>query len=326
MFWKAHERYIRSLALAPDLSSIISGDMDGSVYEWNIQTGEKLKVIRQPIRKGQGVSKIVYSPNGSKLGVSWNYGLMEGQLEIYDTSSWELQYIVQSKEVFDFDWSPNGEHLALASGGIRIIDSANGAIIPTPRMGHDSWTNCVAYTPDGNKIVSAGDFYDASYGLWDARTFDKLAKVYTPEDEHVEIFQPFHVIYISNDEVIINDLGYAVQWNFSNGSLDKIFDYPQNEAATPTCISVDGRIYAYPAIHGYEAVPNWMELYSGESWARPKKIIGATVKVQDLRTSQLLYTFEGYNDMVTCLVFSPDTRKLFTGDWEGHIRIWELQN
>lgn|GEM_PF-5696281 len=327
MIWKAHWRDISALALSPEADTVISGDVDGNVFQWSIVTGEKLRVIRQPTRKGVGVDKIAFSPDGNKLAVSWNHELIEGQLEVYDTQTWELNYTVYDEQIFDFAWKPTGEYLVTAAVALRVIDGATGSIISTLPHLHQSRVSCVAYTPDAQRLVSVGDFYDPSLILLDATSFEEVSKIYEDEQDDVWTNDPYEILYISNDEVVLNQDNDPVRWNFNSGRMIREYKFPFiNNGRTWAAISPDGNLLAYTEVHGYETIPNWLEpsIYSDEHWARSRKASAVTIKVYDRRSGQITHSFNGYKDDVRSLLFSPDSSLLLTGDWEGYIRIWEL--
>ena len=322
MLWKAHQRDIRSLVLSPDTSSIISGDIDGYIVQWVSQSGEQRTVIRQPQSEahGEGIYKLAFNPDSSKLAAMRS---TSGQLEIYDTKTWKLQYTanntdVYPKNVYDFSWHPSGKYLAIAAHGIHIIDSQNGARIKTPYWGHDSATYCVAYTPDGTKLVSGGDEYDHSLALWDTRTFQQLAKIYSTEDESVEVNLPAYVLHITNQDVVIHD-GGVLKWTLGTQMLSRPYNFGRTSQLLSARIDYSGTLLAHEIINGEADAP---------SWQRPSldraKVYGATVKVINLTSSQTIGSFGGYEDRITSLVFSPDSKQLFTGDGKGYIRVWNL--
>src|SRR5579862_8064100 len=92
MLWKAHQRAVTSIALTPDSSTIVSGDIDGYVYCWDTIHGKRINTIRIASQKGFGIYKIMFSPDGNQLALSWNRSGGKGQLEVYDTQNWKLQY------------------------------------------------------------------------------------------------------------------------------------------------------------------------------------------------------------------------------------------
>jgi WD40 repeat protein len=322
MFWKAHQREILSLVLTPDTTSVISGDRNGLLVQWNSHTGEQQNVIHQPYDGANrgGIYKLAFSPDGSRLAVMYS---VRGELEIYDTNTWKLQCVAQnadvySKAFYDFSWHPNGKYVAIAAHGIHIVDSQNGVRIATPYFGHDSATYCLSYTPDGMKLVSGGDEYDHSLALWDANTFQPIARIYSANDESVEVNLPFCVLHVTNQDVVIHDTNILC-WNWNTATLSRPYSFGRTRSLLGASIDTSGTLLAHEINNGEADLPHWQSASS--DWA---KVHGATVKVIDLRNNQTIHSFGGYKDNVRALVFSPDSKHLFTGDGQGFIRVWEI--
>ena len=322
MLWKAHYGDIRSLALAPDMSSIISGDSDGYIVQWAWQSGAQRTVIRQPPSEAhrEGIARIAFNSDGSKLAAMCVY---EGQLEVYDSTTWRLQCRVDNTEryayeFYDFSWHPSGKYIAIAAHGIQLIDSQTGERINTPIWGHASATYCVAYTPDGTKLVSGGDEYDHSLALWDATTFDQLYKISSTEDESEEVWLPAYILHITDRDVVIHD-GGVLRWTLGTQMLSRPYYFSQHSGLLSTAIDQTGTLLAHEIINAEAEVPRWQPIPGDMA-----KVHGATVKVFNLASGQIAHSFGGYQDRITALVFSPDSKQLFTGDGKGFIRIWDL--
>jgi len=322
MVWKAHPREISSLVLSSDVSAIITGDIDGYIMQWASQTGEQRTVIRQPQSKahGEGIYKLALNPDGSKLAAM---RVHRGQLEIYDSKTWKLLCIADNgdayaNEFYDFSWHPSGEYIAIAAHGIHLIDSQNGARIKTPYWGNDSATNCVAYTPDGTKLVSGGDEYDHSLALWDAKTFQLLTKIYSTQDESVDVGLPAYVLHITDQDVVIHD-GGVLKWALGTDMLTRLYSFGRTSQLLSAVMDKSGTLLAHEIINGEADVPIWQ-------WPSldRAKVYGATVKVINLTSGQTIHSFGGYEDRITALAFSPDSKQLFTGDGKGLIRVWDV--
>jgi WD40 repeat protein len=66
--------------------------------------------------------------------------------------------------------SPGGRMLASSSGsiawGIQLWDARDGRRLGPPLMGHEAWVSCLAFSPDGRTLVSAG-WDDGWLRIWD---------------------------------------------------------------------------------------------------------------------------------------------------------------
>ena len=72
------------------------------------------------------------------------------------------------------DCSPDKRHLVIAGKGevANVHDADSGALVAS-LVGHEGDIATVAYSPDGNQIVTSG--FDKSVRLWNAVTGEQLA-------------------------------------------------------------------------------------------------------------------------------------------------------
>jgi hypothetical protein len=324
---KAHERYIRSLAVNPANTHLVSGDIDGNVYLWDFSTLTKLQVIYLETIKGFGITRLAFNPDGTKLAVGITYSLMSGKTIIYDTNRWTIISEFESKEVFDLAWSPNGKYLAIASGQIILIHLHNNTVFKTFNA-HASWQHCVAFSPDNKQLMTGGDFYDPFVKLWDMETLAEMVEVPNPDDDgfdpnYVDFTQPSAFLYVSNDEVIIDDETGIIHWKISSNKLRRLYlhriGYHQRAA-----VSSNGKLFAYETITGKEPIQDWLQRFKDEKWARPERALGVKVQIRDLETEQDLHIIDGYGDSVTAMIFDPTSTKLITGDLGGYIKVWTI--
>src|SRR5262249_1621490 len=53
---------------------------------------------------------------------------------------------------------------------------------------------------------------------------------------------------------------------------------------------------------------------------------GGVIMLRDIRSGALLRTFEGHQDTVTAIAFSPDSRYLASSSLDKTIRLWDVSN
>jgi WD40 repeat protein len=53
---------------------------------------------------------------------------------------------------------------------------------------------------------------------------------------------------------------------------------------------------------------------------------GDIVQLWDTTTYQCLNTFQGHKDVLSVIAFSPDSRTLASGNFDGTIKLWDLQS
>lgn len=109
--------------------------------------------------------------------------------------------------------SPDGKQAAIGGKGgeLLVLNTQTGEPLRSPVVGHDSGVTTVAYSSDGDRILTTG--LDANVGLWDSETGLQLARVVAPQ-------RPIAAEFRADPEsVIIAPLweGPIYKWNTRTG-------------------------------------------------------------------------------------------------------------
>lgn len=48
------------------------------------------------------------------------------------------------------------------------------------------------------------------------------------------------------------------------------------------------------------------------------------MKLWSMQTGQLLRSLEGHRHGIVAVAFSPDKKMLFSGDWDGGLKLWRV--
>ncbi|KAJ2235925.1 general transcription repressor [Coemansia sp. RSA 485] len=174
-----HEQDIYSLDFSPDGSMILSGSGDRTVRLWNLETGKEVYkfTIDDMGPKDAGVTSVAFSPNGKLVAAA----SLDKMIRLWDvTTATPLQRIDGHKDsVYAVAFSPDGQSLLSGSldKTLRIWDlgryGPNGrpgemVTCRSTLVGHKDFVLSVAYSPDGNWIVSGSK--DRGVQFWDPRT------------------------------------------------------------------------------------------------------------------------------------------------------------
>ena len=202
----AHTDSVNSIVFSSDGNTIASAGNDRTVRLWNANTGELIKTLTGHV---ENVNTVAFSPDGSTvasgsgkllyLGGGEDSGTCVGQeIRLWNTNTGELikTLIGHTSVVNSVVFSPDGNTIASASGHwmgyegkasageeVRLWNANTGELIKT-LTGHKDVVSSVAFSPDGNLIVS-GDWYDwgghlssgtwsGEIRVWDAHTGELL--------------------------------------------------------------------------------------------------------------------------------------------------------
>ncbi|KAJ1744352.1 general transcription repressor [Coemansia sp. RSA 989] len=174
-----HDQDIYSLDFSPDGSMILSGSGDRTVRLWNLESGKEMCkfTIDDMGPRDAGVTSVAFSPNGKLVAAS----SLDKMIRLWEVSSGQLlQRIDGHKDsVYAVAFSPDGQSLLSGSldKTLRIWDlgrfgsnsrSNDTVSCRSVLVGHKDFVLSVAYSPDGNWIVSGSK--DRGVQFWDPRS------------------------------------------------------------------------------------------------------------------------------------------------------------
>lgn len=154
------------VAFSPDGKLLASGDDEGFIRLWNVETGEEVAVL-----KGHeaNVMSVAFSPNGKHMAT----GSLDDTVKIWDVATGESVHTFK-KRMFKAPWSvcysPNGKYLAAACNDSNVTqwDLENDCQSTVFRGHKASVVKSVAYSPDGKTLASGG--HDRQTILWDVQS------------------------------------------------------------------------------------------------------------------------------------------------------------
>ncbi|MDR1257635.1 MAG: caspase family protein [Spirochaetaceae bacterium] len=160
-------------------------------------------------------------------------------------------------------------------------------------LGHSSFVNSAAYSPDGRRIVSA--LLNWTVEIWDAESGQLIrtlsghgypigSAAYSPDGRCI--------VSASHD-------GTVKIWNAETGQLIRTIE--DSNWVASAAYSPDGRRIV------------------SASW-------DDTVKVWDAESGQLIRTLSGHSDYVNSAAYSPDGRRIASASNDKTVKIWDAES
>jgi WD40 repeat protein/predicted Ser/Thr protein kinase len=152
-----HEAEVQDIEFSPDGKVLVSGDIDGTINEWDVKTGEKLLSWEHT----GGILAVAFSPDGSCLATTGT--AVDTTVKVWDTATGAKVMTLQGHDasIWSVAFSPNGKRIVSASRDrtVKIWDMASKAELLTIRepSAKDGWTiPIVRFSPDGKTIAVGG--------------------------------------------------------------------------------------------------------------------------------------------------------------------------
>ncbi|KIK37061.1 hypothetical protein CY34DRAFT_477756, partial [Suillus luteus UH-Slu-Lm8-n1] len=153
--WEEKDVHVWSMVLSPHSKKVASGNRDGTVKLWNVDTG---KVIKTWTGHTKWVNSVCWSPDGGQV-VS---GSNDGTFRVWDIESGKtiLGPIKAGDDVGAVCYSPDANMIAtgLGSHGLRIWDANSGKLLKS----FEGVCSCLAWTLDGKTLIAGGSKIDTA--------------------------------------------------------------------------------------------------------------------------------------------------------------------
>ena len=152
---------IRTLALSPDGSRLVTAGPGAAVTVWDVRPDPSVRSFEEPASIARGApsqipgSCLAVSPDGKQLACAG--GAMPVRVRDVETGRVLLEFSGQAGSIQTIAYSPDGRYIASAGSDklIHICDATNGRQRVTLQSGGEH-VSCMAFSPDGTTLASVG--------------------------------------------------------------------------------------------------------------------------------------------------------------------------
>ena len=167
---------LSSIVYSPDGQTIAAvGLEDDTVRLWNSETGKHKATFKHTTaRREYDISSVAYSPDGNTLAVVGGYYKdHKGTVYLWHVQTRKRKIIYEGPDyIASVAYSPDGRTIATGSwnGKIQVWHTITGEELKAIPTKHKGGVESLAYSPNGQMIVTAGGYRDDLVQLWDATT------------------------------------------------------------------------------------------------------------------------------------------------------------
>ncbi len=301
---QGHTHFIRHLAIAPNGRWLATGGFDHFIYLWDLQTGQIQQMLADhaaPVEQFAGfVEQIAFSPD-SEIVVAYDvnatislWAVATGQR----LDSYRLHHATMNTLAF----SPDGRQLVAGGADCALywwdVSQPAGAQVIARLAGHRKRISTVAFSPDGERSAS-GD-YGGVIHLWRSPSGPQqrgatFALLLCQGTVRKVVFSPDGQTLAS-----ASDDGLRL-WSVTTGRQLSLLPGP-SPFARVCAFSPDGRWLA--GVYLDQTICLWaMDAQAGYP---------------------LRHTLRAHTRIVESLLFSPDSRTLFSSGWDNQLCRWDV--
>jgi WD40 repeat protein/serine/threonine protein kinase/tetratricopeptide (TPR) repeat protein len=298
---------IYDLAWSPDSSQVATTNMvDMAVSIWEISSE---KMVVGPLRHAHWVTSLAWESDGQRLAA----GDMAHSIKIWNTTTGSLDLNLRGNtdNPTSLAWGRDGSLAAGLNDGTLKIYNTNGVpesrVLPVLKVGDlpvpGIPTTAVAWSPDGNRLVSGSD--DGKIRIWD------------PVDRKVVLSIDGHDVgKLSPQFGLIRSLAWSSDGTrVASGGLDgnvKVWN-----------VGDGSEVFALPNDHG----PVWSVAWGPEGTQLAASYQNGTIRVvEGLNSTPKEHAFQAHEPTwlgARTLAWSPNGDSLASSGADGFVKIWD---
>jgi WD40 repeat protein len=283
-------RRILTLAVSPGGKTFVTGDREGAVTVWNIESGNPAPIIGGDLP----ITRIAISRDGKWLAS----GDARGRVMLWPYSGTHvdgenpLQALSVDGPVQNIVFSDDSQLMVTQSPGqAKAWDLAGRREVPVG-AGHKREVSAVVFLPDGKTVISGS--WDTTLKLWDVDT-SRVVRTFTGHTGSI-----FSLALAPDGQTFLSasDDNTIRLWTVGSEKATRTFT-GHTRAVASVAFVPDGKAFVSASGDG-------------------------TVRVWDVATGKILSTFSGHGKTVNSVAVAPDGKTVASRGDDGTIRLWEL--
>lgn len=293
--------WANSVAYSPDGRRIVCGGMAGDLCVWDAETGAPVLALEEAHRNGMSGVVVAFSPDGRRIAS----GAFDNIIKIRDTESGRELLTLKGHHsaIVSLAFSPDGRRLVSGSDDMtaKVWDLDPNREVLT-LLGHSNDVHAIGFSADGKRFLSTDR--EGTGIVWDTETSRVLRTLTGLGGERGVFFADGRRLAVpqgwsKQPRLDVMDVETGAILSSLKGLAERVLR---------VAVSRDGR---------------WIATGSGNGFNLPDYHGEEAVRVWDSATGQEKVCFKPHKDMTSALAFSPDGRRIASGN--RFLAIWETE-
>jgi WD40 repeat protein/class 3 adenylate cyclase len=289
-----HDADLNQVAFSSDGAMLATTGDDGTAKVWDPESGQELGSLEGPEGPVLGPS---FSPDGALAAAAW---LDEDTVRVWEVATGRTVHEIDAVPApFATAFSPDGERLAI--GGLDdsvavVVDVRSGEEMLSLE-GHEQHLQDVDWSPDGKWIATSS--FDATVGIWDARTGDLRFSLFHDGPVVVSDWSP-------DGGRLVTGGSKATVWEITEAGGERLFSLSAQDTSS--------------GVQGVAFSPDGNRVLTGDGAITSAKVwdVGQTGDAE-------WANIPGDPEWVTSVAFSPSGRELIASGENATVAEWDPQ-
>lgn len=275
---------------SPDVTTLLTASLDGTLAEWDVETGERRRVLLDPKGLEDENPRIVTTEDGREVEPPFYLR--------------RLSEPMRGSSLLSVRYSPNGKYFAVgaANGYVALWNARSRGELFGWWASFEAGVVALDISPD-RKWVATGSLEE----------FGKTLRVWALRERHPDVREAFHderhilgvwAVDFSPDGRLVASGG----WTMSGYNAPQLFEVRSGKQV--------GALY-WDVTRGLRFSPDGKLILTGGD--------SGEVKLWRVKTREIIYEIEAHKDTVHAVGFSPDGKWFFSSSRSGGIKIWETK-